>query len=318
VTQLVTIDDLPASAGGGVISIGNFDGVHRGHAALLGRVCELARKLGGPSVAVILDPHPVSLLRPDVAPQRLTTIGRRLARLTELAVDFLVVCSIDRKFLNMSAEQFFQSLIVEKLRAKGIVEGPNFFFGHKRGGNVELLQAFCSAANIQCMIAGSIQRDEEMISSTRIRNALMSGDIALANELLGAPYQLEGIVGTGQQRGRKLGFPTANLDAIPTLVPKNGVYGGVTYIDGRVIPVAIHIGPNPTFETSDLCKVEVHLLDYSGDLYGQLLMVDFHTHVRDIARFDSPEQLAQQLTQDIQTIRDSLVTTVSRSKPVNI
>ncbi len=312
-TQLVTFNDLPESTGGGVISIGNFDGVHRGHAALLGRVCELARTIGGPSVAVVLDPHPVSLLRPDAAPQRLTTIGRRLERLTELGVDFLVVCSINREFLNLSAEQFFQSLVVEKLRAKGMVEGPNFFFGRNRGGNIESLQAFCDAAEIQCVIAGSIERDEEMISSTRIRNALMSGEIVQANELLGAPYQLEGVVGTGQKRGRKLGFPTANLDAIPTLVPKNGVYGGVTQVDGRLIPAAIHIGPNPTFESSDVRKVEVHLLDYSGDLYGQRLMVDFHTRVRDIARFDSPEQLKQQLAQDIQIVRDSLAKIASRS-----
>lgn len=312
-TQLVTFNDLPESTGGGVISIGNFDGVHRGHAALLGRVCELARTLGGPSVAVVLDPHPASLLRPDAAPQRLTTIGRRLERLTELGVDFLVVCSINREFLNLSAEQFFQSLVVEKLRAKGMVEGPNFFFGRNRGGNIESLQAFCAAAEIQCVIAGSIERDEEMISSTRIRNALMSGEIVQANELLGAPYQLEGVVGTGQKRGRKLGFPTANLDAIPTLVPKNGVYGGVTQLDGRLIPVAIHIGPNPTFESSDVRKVEVHLLDYSGDLYGQRVMVDFHTRVRDITRFDSPEQLKQQLAQDIQIVRDSLAKIASRS-----
>ncbi len=313
VTQLATIDDLPETAGGGVISIGNFDGVHRGHAALLDRVCELARKLDGPSVAVVLDPHPASLLRPDAAPQRLTTMGRRLQRLTDLGVDFLVVCSIDREFLNMSAEQFFQSLVVEKLRAKGMVEGPNFFFGRNRGGNVESLQAFCDAAEIQCVIAGSIQRDEEMISSTRIRNALIAGEIAQANELLGAPYQLEGVVGTGKKRGRELGFPTANLDAIPTLVPKNGVYGGVTQVDGRLIPAAIHIGPNPTFETSEVRKVEVHLLDYSSDLYGKRLMVDFHTRVRDTARFDSPAQLIEQLAQDIQIVRDSLAKIASRS-----
>ena len=312
-TQFVTIEDLPESTGGGVISIGNFDGVHRGHAALLGRVCELARKLGGPSVAVVLDPHPVSLLRPDAAPQRLTTIGRRLERLTELGVDFLVVCSINREFLNLSAGKFFQSLVVKKLRAKGIIEGPNFFFGRNRGGNIESLKAFCDAAEIQCVIAGSIQRDEEMISSTRIRNALMSGEIVQANELLGAPYQLEGVVGKGHKRGRQLGFPTANLDAIPTLVPKNGVYGGVTQVDGRFIPAAIHIGPNPTFESSDVRKVEVHLLDFRGDLYGQRLVVDFHTRVRNIARFDSPEQLIQQLAQDIQIVRDSLAKIASRS-----
>ncbi len=305
-TQLVRIDSLPAAATGGVVSIGNFDGVHVGHAALLSEVRVLASQLGGPSVAVILDPHPVSLLRPHLVLEHLTTIERRRQRMAESGIDFLAVCSIDRQFLDMTAEAFFQSLVIDRLQARGMVEGPNFFFGRGRGGNVDLLQQLCAANQVKLSIATPVCLDREMISSTRVRAAVVGGDIETANQFLGAAYQLQGIVERGVQRGRRIGFPTANLSSIPTLIPGHGVYGGYAHLDDQVRPAAIHIGPNPTFDSSDLRKVEVHVLDYDGDLYGRLVHVDFVTRVRDIAKFESPEQLKDQLVRDVQSIRQLL------------
>ncbi len=311
-TQLVRIDSLPAAACGGVVSIGNFDGVHRGHASLLGEVRRLASQLGGPSAAVVLDPHPVSLLRPGAAPERLTTLDRRAERLRQLGIDFLVVCNIDRDFLRMSADEFFQTLIAQRLQAIGVVEGENFFFGRDRGGDTAYLKKLCHAANIDVLIPTSVDSHGEIVSSTRIRDCLRRGDIVSANELLGAVYQIDGCVGSGARRGRELGFPTANLGDITTMIPGHGVYGGIAHVGQVRHQAAIHIGPNPTFENSEVRKVEVHLLDYSGDLYGQRLLVDFMVQVRDIARFDSPLELANQLALDINHIRESLASIALR------
>lgn len=290
----------------GVISIGNFDGVHRGHAALLGQVRGLADELGGPAIAVVLDPHPAAILRPDKAPEKLTWLQRRAELVEPLGIDYLVTCRTDADFLKWSPETFFQRLVREELTAQGIVEGPNFFFGHRRGGNVDTLRQLCARHEIQCRIAAGAQADEELISSTRIRDAICRGEIATATRMLGHPHRIRGRVVAGARRGSQIGFPTANLAEIDVLTPGVGVYGGRALVDGTVHDAAINIGPNPTFENTSETKIEVHLLDYTGDLYGRELLVDFVSHVRDIARFDSAEQLSEQLTRDVQTIRHQL------------
>ena len=304
--QLVRIESIPPEARGGVISIGNFDGVHVGHAALIRSVLALAKDLEGPSAVLILDPHPVSLLRPEAAPQRLMTISRRAERLGELGIDFVVTCSIDRDFLNMTADQFFNSLVVGQLQARGMVEGPNFFFGRNRGGDIGYLRELCVSSGVHLEVAEAVDVGAEMASSTRIRRLLANGDLEQAVRLLDAPYQIEGTVIEGAKRGRHLGFPTANLGNVKTMLPGLGVYGATVAIEGQTYLAAVHVGPNPTFETANENKVEVHLLDYTGDLYGTSLLVDFHIRVRDIARFESPEQLASQLKRDIEQVRQRL------------
>jgi riboflavin kinase/FMN adenylyltransferase len=303
VTQLVRIDSLPDAARGAVISIGNFDGVHVGHAALLGKVCNLASTLRAPSAAVILDPHPASLLRPEANPERLTTLDRRLQRLSAIGIDYLIVCPIDREFLRLSADAFFQQLIVDRLLTRGIVEGVNFCFGRHRAGDIHYLRRLCESAAIELIVADSTQFGDWIVSSTRIRDLLRQGNVATAAQLLGAPYRLAGVVGQGEKRGRTLGFPTANLEQISTMIPAPGVYAAVAHIGQIEHPAAIHVGSNPTFKQHD-SKVEVHVLDFWGDLYGSVLQVDFLTQVRDIARFDSSEDLVRQLSTDIQQIRE--------------
>jgi riboflavin kinase/FMN adenylyltransferase len=289
-----------------VITIGNFDGVHLGHAALLGQVRQLANEMGGPAVAIVLDPHPAAILRPTKVPASLTWIERRAELMDPLGIDALVVCQTTVEFLKLTAAEFFQSLVIGRLGAAAIVEGPNFFFGRDRGGDIEVLKELCRANEIDLRIVQPISVADQMISSTRIRSLLETGNVEEAARLLGGPHRLRGTVVSGARRGRQIGFPTANLTDIDVVVPAPGVYAGIATVNGNSCQAAVHIGPNPTFDNDGAVKVEVHLLDYDGDLYGQLLQVDFITHVRDIARFDSADRLVQQLDRDIKTIRSSL------------
>ena len=305
-TQIVPLAQLSQATRGGVVSIGNFDGVHRGHASLLVEVRRLADQLSGPATAIVLDPHPAAILRPQQSPERLSWIERRAERMSALGIDYLVVCQTTAEFLGLSAEDFFQGLVIEQLSAQAVVEGPNFYFGRGRGGNVETLAQLCDDAGIQLSIVQPTTVDAEMISSTRIRKLLSEANVEQAARLLGAPHRIRGRVVRGASRGRTIGFPTANLAEVDVVVPALGVYGGFAYLDGKRLDAAIHIGPSPTFEIDGSSKIEVHLLDFDGDLYNQTLLVDFVAGVRDIARFDSAERLAEQLARDIHTIRSRL------------
>ena len=287
---------------GGVISIGNFDGVHRGHARLIGRLCELGERFGGPVVAVTFDPPPGAILRPRGVPPRLTTLARREELLKACGVSGVVVIKTSQELLNQSPEVFFRWLVVGQLQARGIVEGPNFFFGRNRQGNPHLLQRLSTAAGIECEIVEPTTVDGLMASSTRIREWLIAGDVAAAAAALTAPYRIRGRVVAGAKRGRELGFPTANLAEIETLLPAAGVYAGVAHVDGRRHRAAIHLGPNPTFDDRE-AKLEVHLLDYSADLYGRTLDLDFITRVRDVRRFESAAELTAQLAEDLEAVR---------------
>lgn len=290
---------------GGYASIGNFDGVHRGHQAMLNVLISRARSDNVPAVAVTFDPHPIALLKPDAAPPALTTIEHRAELLSRYGVDVTIALPTDRSFLALTAEEFFDTIVRAKLQARGLVEGPNFFFGRNRSGNITVLRSLCANHGLSFDVAPPVTVDEQLVSSSVIRSLLESGDVAHAVRLLGHHYRLSGKVGQGAQRGRTLGFPTANLTDVGTLVPMNGVYAGWAWVDGTRHQAAIHIGPNPTFADSGR-KIEVHLLDYSCDLYGQVLNVDFVDRVRDVQKFASVDDLRAQLTQDLQTVRAKL------------
>ena len=290
---------------GGAISIGNFDGVHRGHAELLRRLCRLATRLGGPAVAVTFDPPPAAILRPESQPPPLTTLGHRAELLRGFGVDGVVVIRTTRDLLAESAEDFFASLVVDTLQAKGIVEGPNFFFGRGRAGDPPLLRRLCGEAGIECQIVEPTTSDGAWISSTRIREAILAGEVDSAAAMLSRPYRISGVVTGGAGRGRLLGFPTANLSDIQTLIPAAGVYAGWAAVDGETLPAAIHIGPNPTFAET-LPKVEVHLLDQSRQLYGLNLDVDFVRRIRGVVKFDSAEGLKRQIEVDLGGVREVL------------
>ncbi len=299
------LDRFPVSLRGGALTIGNFDGVHRGHATIISRLKHYADKLGAATIVFTFDPHPVRVLAPERAPAPLTWTNRKADLLAELGVDVVVAYPTDTDLLSLTHGEFFRRIVVEQIGARAMVEGPNFFFGKDRGGNVDTLAGLCGENGMDLEIMSPVKGDSsdpDLISSSRIRKLVTEGDVDAAVKMLTHPYRIRGMVTHGMARGAKLGFPTANLDAIDTLVPAAGVYAGRTWIGGRSHWSAIHIGPNPTFGEKVL-KVESHILDFEGSLYGQAIEVDFISRLRDILAFGSREQLQQQLLKDIAETR---------------
>ena len=289
----------PAECRGGAVAIGNFDGVHRGHAALLAALRAQARAHAGPAVALTFAPHPRELLRPGRPVPQLTTPADRARLLHELGTDHVLVLRATPELLALPAEDFFARVVREGLAARALVEGPNFGFGRDRGGTVETLDRLCRAAGIALTVVPPVPADGGgAVSSSRVRAALLAGDVSSAAALLGRPYRLHGTVGTGRRRGHTLGFPTANLDALETLAPGDGVYAARAVVAGTAWPAAVNVGPNPTFG-EDARKVEAHLIGFGGDLYGRPLAIDFLGRLRDTRPFADALELAAQLRDDV-------------------
>jgi|SRR5262245_40225113 len=289
----------PPAARGGVVAIGNFDGVHRGHAALIAA----ARQLGcGPVVPVTFDPHPLVLLAREKYQPPLTTVPERARLLHAAGADHVVVLQTSTDLLALSADAFFGSVIRGALAARGMIEGYNFRFGKDRTGSNDTLRTLCAAADIEFREIPAFTRDGRPVSSSRVRDALGRGDVRDAADLLARPYRLSGVVGTGARRGRTIGFPTANLERIETLVPAAGVYAVSIPTDRGVFAGAAHIGANATF--GEYARtVEVHLLDFGGDLYGQTLAVDFLARLRGTRKFEGVDALVEQMRQDVAEAR---------------
>ncbi|MEL7497257.1 MAG: bifunctional riboflavin kinase/FAD synthetase [Planctomycetota bacterium] len=296
------LEDFPDSLRGGAITIGNFDGVHKGHAVIIKQLKAFAGQLNGPAVVFTFDPHPVRLLRPEQAPPPLTWTNRKADLLAEVGVDAVVAYPTNHDLLRLTYQEFFQTIIVDAISAKAMVEGPNFYFGQNREGDTERLSELCQEHQIELKIVTPETVDGEFISSSRIRQLIALGDVDTARGMLTRPYRIRGMVTHGAARGATIGFPTANLDAIDTLVPAMGVYAGRTFVNGRSHWSAIHIGPNPTFGDEHR-KVESHLLNFEGSIYGQPIEVDFVSRLRDIRQFDSADALVEQLNSDVESTR---------------
>ena len=287
--------------------IGNFDGVHRGHQKLIEALREMAQVVGGAAIVFTMSPHPVELLRPEgAAPPVLTRLGRKLELLESLGVDATIVYPTNQAFLHIEAVDFFETIVRQKLDARAMVEGANFYFGHDRAGNVEMLDRLCDEAGIRFLMVKPIMDDEgEAISSSRIRHLVSEGNVRKAADLLGRPHQIEGMVLEGEGRGRQLGFPTANLDMVQALIPGNGIYAAWATIEGETYPSAVCIGENVTFGGQFL-KIEANLLDFERDIYNKHMTLDFIDRVRELIRFDSPEQLIEGIRQDVTRVRKLL------------
>lgn len=296
------LTDFPPSLRGGAMTIGNFDGVHRGHAAIINRLKRLATACGGPAIVFTFDPHPVRILRPAQTPPPLTWINRKADLLAELGVEAVVAYPTDRALLDLDYQEFFRRIVVDALGAQAMVEGPNFYFGRDREGDTQRLTDLCNEHHLSLEIVEPKIDGDQLISSSRIRQAVRDGEVELARQMLTHPYRIRGMVTHGAARGGQIGFPTANLDAIDTLIPAPGVYAGRTYVNGRSHWSAIHIGPNPTFGESAL-KVESHLLNFEGSLYGQAIEIDFVSRLRETQTFATAEQLVAQLSTDVESTR---------------
>jgi riboflavin kinase/FMN adenylyltransferase len=296
------LESLPNEARGGAVSIGNFDGVHQGHLAIVRQLLARARAVAGPAIVFTFDPHPVRLLRPEQCPPPLTWTERKAELLAAQGVDWIVAYPTDEALLQLSADDFFQRIVRHVLGARAVVEGSNFYFGHNREGNVARLGQLASAAGISLDVVEPVEIDGDVVSSSRVRQLIARGNLQQANRLLSAPYRIRGMVTHGAGRGAKIGFPTANLGAIDTLLPAQGVYAGRARLAEASFAAAINLGPSPTFG-DPTPRVEIHILGLDEPLYGQPLEVDFLARLRDIRPFDSPAKLVEQLTRDVDQVK---------------
>ncbi len=292
----------PPSCRGGAVAVGNFDGVHRGHQALLAELRTRARAADGPAVVLTFDPHPLKLLRPEQFQPVLTTSADRADLLQRHGADHVVILRTTPGLLQLTAAEFFAEVLRQRLAARAVVEGANFAFGRNREGTVATLAELCRAAGMELAVVPPFLQEGVPVSSSRVRAALLRGAVTEAADLLGRPYRLRGIVGTGKRRGATLGFPTANLEQVETLVPADGVYAVRAHHEGTAWPAAANVGPNPTFG-EQARKVEVHLIGFDGNLYGRPLAVDFVERLRDTRPFGGVEELVAQLRRDVEQAR---------------
>ncbi|MGH3504203.1 MAG: bifunctional riboflavin kinase/FAD synthetase [Nocardioidaceae bacterium] len=304
------LDDVDAGFGPVVVTIGNFDGVHLGHRHVLKRTRDVAGDLGDlPVVAVTFDPHPMSVIRPDKAPRQLTSLESRLELLDSAGVDAVLVLRFDAELADLPAEDFVTDILLGGLHAQGIVVGENFRFGHRALGDIDLLSKMGAPYGVSVVSLPLDGSGDQTWSSTYIRERVAEGDVASAATALGRPFATRGVVVKGEQRGRELGFPTANVpvSSDEVAVPADGVYAGwLRRLDVTAAlswPAAISVGTNPTFEGTDR-HVESYVLDRDDlELYGARVEVLFVAHLRGMVRFDSGDALIEQMVDDVDRAR---------------
>ena len=309
------LDECPRPQQGTVVTIGAYDGVHRGHREVIATMQRIADDRSYATAVVTFDRHPASVVRPQSAPRLLTNLDQKLELLEETGVDYALVIHFDEDRSQESAEDFVREVLVGCLNAKLVVVGADFHFGHRRRGNVPLLEEMGRELGFEVIgLAlvgqdGAPARDEEQVSSTAIRRALVAGDVALAHKLLGREYEIRGTVERGDARGREWGFPTANV-AVPDdiLLPADGIYAGwYERPNGERIATAISLGRRPTvYDAQTYRLLEAHLLDWDGDLYGETARVRFVERLRDELKFDSVDALLEQIARDCDDARRRL------------
>ncbi|MFC9330516.1 bifunctional riboflavin kinase/FAD synthetase [Kitasatospora sp. NPDC057015] len=303
------LEEIPGDWGRSVVTIGSFDGVHRGHQLIINRAVERARELGAKAVVVTFDPHPSEVVRPGSHPALLAPQPRRAELIAALGVDAVLVLPFTFELSQESPEAFVQQVLVDALHARTVIEGPNFRFGHKAAGNVDLLAKLGRGADfdvevVDLQVCGSAGGGEPF-SSTLTRRLVASGDLAGAAEVLGRPHRVEGVVVRGAQRGRELGYPTANVETVPhSAIPADGVYAGWLTAGGEAMPAAISVGTNPTFDGTAR-TVEAYAIDRVGlDLYGMHVAVDFLVYLRGMEKFDSIDALLVRMADDVERARE--------------
>jgi riboflavin kinase/FMN adenylyltransferase len=288
-----------------ILTVGNFDGVHRGHRAILDTVTERARALRGEAVVYTFEPHPRKILSPQSAPRLLTTLEQKLELLAQAGVDAVILEPFDLGFARTSADEFVREFVHARIRPLEVYVGYDFHFGRDREGSMRLLTELGPRLGFSVTILPEVVIGERDVNSTRIRQLLGEGAVEEAAILLGRDYSVRGRVGTGEKRGRSLGFPTANLELENEVLPALGVYAGrLRFLDdgdpaaGLTLPAVTNVGTRPTFGASDRVVVEAHLIDFSGDLYGRRVELSFRFHLRPERRFEGREALRAQIDAD--------------------
>lgn len=311
-TNVKTFDsvaEVDASYRGAVLTVGNFDGVHLGHQRILRTSRALAHVSSSFVIAMTFDPHPLTLLRPEIAPARLSPWDEKVRLLGNAGADAVVRLQTDWPLLSISAEDFVREILVKRIHPSYLVEGPDFGFGRGRTGNVETLEAMSERGGYRVHIVDpyrlTIGDESVVVSSTRVREALSAGDVESAALCLGRPHTLIGRVMHGEAEGRKLGYPTINLETHDQLIPGEGVYAGVSDIGGHRRTAAISVGHRPTLGGTGVV-VEAFLLGESADLYHKLVHLEFHAFVRGQKRFDSRDALTAQIASDIEQVKAAI------------
>lgn len=299
------LQNLPQPLPGSCLTIGNFDGVHRGHQELIAQLLRAARRHQVAPVAFTFNPHPVKILNPEKPVIRLFDFEDQRERLDLLGVQILVEQPFTLEFARVEARDFFENYLLKPLRPKAIVVGHDFAFGRGRSGDHEFLKKICSEHGVELLVVPALQVDGGAVSSTRIREALTAGNLDLAAHLLGRPYYLKGDVRKGEQRGRKIGVPTANLAPLTEFTPLAGVYVTRTRVGTQTFRSITNLGTNPTFESEPGApiKVETHLFDFAGDLYGREIRVELLKYLRPEKKFSGIDELKQQILSDLSEAR---------------
>jgi riboflavin kinase / FMN adenylyltransferase len=286
------------------LAIGVFDGVHLGHQQIIRQTINDARQHDAIALVLTFDRHPNSIVAPDKMPPLIYSLPQKLRVIQSLGADAVLLIQFDKKFSEQAGEEFIRSLSRELGKIHSICVGADFVFGNKRSGNVALLKKLGAELSFSVHGLAAVSLDGQVVSSTRIREAVHAGDFDAANQMLGRPYAISGRVVEGDRLGRQLGFPTANLDATNLILPPNGVYSGCTKLGEKLCYVALNIGLRPTVAlTKPQLHVEAHLLDFNGNLYGEELEVELGEKLRDEQKFASPTDLREQIARDILQVR---------------
>ena len=297
---------VPEALRGGIVALGNFDGFHKGHQAVVGRAVARARAEGRPALVATFDPHPVRHFRPDAPPFRLTSLDQRQRLFAAAGADAMIIFGFDGALAGTSAADFVSHRLLELIGAAGVVTGEDFTFGRGRGGNVEVLARLGASCGFSADAVGPVEEDGEPVSSSRIRNALKAGDCETAARLLTRPFAIEGNVEHGDKRGRTLGYPTANLSLGNYLRPRFGIYAVRGRLPGgEVLEGAASLGIRPTFDPPKEL-LEPYFFDFYGDLYGQTVEVELVSFLRPEEKFDSLEALKAQMEADCAEARRRL------------
>jgi len=302
---IIGIENIRRKFRNPVLTLGNFDGVHLGHQRIFEDLREEARRIDGEAVVFTFDPHPLQILDPQKCPPAITPFKQKLMLLEKLGIDVVIVAAFDLDLANLTPEAFVKGVLVDKIGAKKILVGYNYFFGKNRRGNVEMLKRLGQKYGFEVKVVDAMTVNDIPVSSSKIREFIQSGKMPEAAQLLGRNYLLIGKVIWGADRGKKLGFPTANLEVLNGLYPKTGVYAVEVIMGDKTYPGVADVGYNPTFGENPL-SVEVHILDFARDIYGEEIQLIFHERIRDERAFENPESLAQQIRKDIDAARKIL------------
>ncbi len=308
---IIGIDQLKRPFSNPVITLGNFDGVHLGHQRIFERLKQEAERIHGEAVVITFEPHPLKVLSPDKFLPLLTPFPRKMMLIEKSGIDRVLCIEFSSTFADISPSDFVKDILAEKVNAKKIIVGYDYRFGKGKTGDINILRSLCKLFNIEVEVMGAFTIDHTVVSSSKIRELISEGEVDTASKLLGRDYLIIGKVVGGMKRGHALGFPTANLEISGELYPKNGVYAVEVYWKTQTFKALANVGFNPTFVTGQggekgSFALEVHLLNFNQEIYGEKIQVNFKKRIRDEIRFDSASRLIDQIRKDIQWAQENV------------